>query len=439
MASEDTTKSGSGGAEPASEGDDPGTRDDGAGRATLGLNAAATGPIFWSALAVSAVLVALGFASLNWTLVDFTTSQLILCSGLGILFGAFGSMATIKYKGVVVAGVAAIAIVLLATVDYLIKDDYVIIKIGGVANANKVDMYGDRSYYGAPSRDSYDFIILRRDLERRNVNLLIEVLSQIQGSDQPEPREFIFGCVKRERILSALGSIEAIEWRFDEGDEVLRDYDGEVIASVGPCQSRDAGPEAPKFSWIGELLMGSAFAQGLDMNTLLGDLESDSTAGRRDAREALSAMGPEIIAELRDHLLAPDVSYRTRLGIIVAFTEMMREQKDQRVTIGASIDEALLSTLIQASADPDRTIRIYASEFLYDLGDPRSAKLALNAFDDADDNGKYNLLLVVQGAYPYLTPEEKQTTDVALKGIYPGVGPDTKELIRGISPQVAER
>src|SRR6185503_18511032 len=45
-----------------------------AGRATIGLSAAATGPVFWSALAVSAVLIALGFISLSSTLVDFTSS-----------------------------------------------------------------------------------------------------------------------------------------------------------------------------------------------------------------------------------------------------------------------------------------------------------------------------------------------------------------------------
>jgi len=410
-----------------------------AGRATIGLIAAATGSVFWSALAVSAILIALGFVSLNSTLVDFTSSQLILCSGLGILFGAFGSMATINYKGVVVAGVAAIAIALLGTVSYLIKDDYVIVKIGGVKKANKVDMYGDRSYYGAPTRDSYDFIVLRRDLERRNVNLLIEVLDQAQQSDQLEPREYIFECVERDRILNALGSVQAIEWRFDQSRELLLDFDGTTIASVGPCQSEDSNPsDKPSFSWIGDFLIGTAFAMDQDPDAWLLELDSDSTAARRDARKALSEMGPEIIAELADDLLRPDVSYRTRLGIIVAFTEMLREHKDQRVEIAASIDDALLSALVQASADSDRTIRIYASEFLYDLGDPRSVPLALSAFDTADDNGRYNLMLVVQGAYPYLEAADKQSTDSALKGIYSRVGAKTQELIKQISPEAAE-
>lgn len=410
-----------------------------AGRATIGLSAAATGSVFWSALVVGAILIALGFVSLNSTLVDFTSSQLILCSGLGILFGAFGSMATINYKGIVVAGVAAIAIALLGTVSYLIEDDYVIVKIGGVKKANKVDMYGDRSYYGAPTRDSYDFIVLRRDLERRNVNLLIEVLDQAQAGDQQQPREYIFECVERDRILKALGSIQAIEWRFDQSRELLLDFDGTTIASVGPCQSEDSGgPDQPSFSWIGDFLIGTAFAQGLDAEALLLELESDSTAARRDARNALSEIGPEIIGNLGDGLLKPDISYRTRLGIIVAFTEMMREHKDRRVEIAADIDAALLSALVQASADSDRTIRIYASEFLYDLGDPRSVPLALAAFDTADDNGRYNLMLVVQGAYPHLAAADRQSTDSALKGIYGRVGAKTQELIKQISPEAAE-
>ena len=52
------------------------------------------GPIFWAGLVVGMLLAFVGFVSLNQALVGNTTSQLILCSGLGIIFGAFGSTAT---------------------------------------------------------------------------------------------------------------------------------------------------------------------------------------------------------------------------------------------------------------------------------------------------------------------------------------------------------
>jgi hypothetical protein len=149
-------------------------------------------------------------------------------------------------------------------------------------------------------------------------------------------------------------------------------------------------------------------------------------------------MGPNVVTALHDHLLAPNISYRARLGIIVAFTEMLREHKGERVAIAATIDDALLGALIKATADPDRTIRIYSSEFLYDLGDPRSAALALKAFEAADDNGKYNLLLVVQGAYPFLNEQQRGSTDAALKSIYPNVGSRTQGLIKKINPAAAE-
>ena len=57
------------------------------------------GLLFWAALVVGIVVAGTGLASLSLKLTAYTTGQLILCSGLGMLFGAFGSTATIKYKG----------------------------------------------------------------------------------------------------------------------------------------------------------------------------------------------------------------------------------------------------------------------------------------------------------------------------------------------------
>ncbi|RJF89774.1 hypothetical protein D3874_24705 [Oleomonas cavernae] len=73
--------------------------------------------IFWPALIIGLMLAAAGGISMSMSLIASTTSLLILCCGLGIILGAFGSTATIKHKGAVVTGVAAISIVLLLVVD----------------------------------------------------------------------------------------------------------------------------------------------------------------------------------------------------------------------------------------------------------------------------------------------------------------------------------
>lgn len=48
---------------------------------------------------------------------------LITCFGLGMIALAFGSVAIIRYKGLQIAGVAAIAIALFLAVTHLRRDD----------------------------------------------------------------------------------------------------------------------------------------------------------------------------------------------------------------------------------------------------------------------------------------------------------------------------
>jgi hypothetical protein len=417
----------------ASSGKDDGKEAEGrASHSQISRASAATGSVFWAAIAVGGALILLGLSSVVLQLVDFTTFLLILCSGLGLLFGAFGSMATIRYKGIVVAGVAAVALVLLLTVDRLTRDDYVIITISGdVLNANKVDMYSDQSYFGAPRRNSYQFMVRRQDLSSRNVSVLIELVGTELISGEQELAEYIFECVEREFLLSRLGSTEGVEWRFDAINGELRSWDGSVIATVGPCRS---GPsmDAPgaRFSGLTKLLVGTAFA--FDINELVSALQSDSSLVRREARSDLAEVGPSIVEQLGDRLLSMDISYRERLGIIVAFTEMLREHKQERLEIASTIDDEVLRALIRAAGDPDRTIRIYASEFLYDLGDSRSVDMAFEEFSSVDANGKYNLLLVVQGAYPHMDEAAKTKIDTDLRDIYNTVGPRTQALIGDI-------
>ena len=77
-------------------------------------------------------------------------------------------------------------------------------------------------------------------------------------------------------------------------------------------------------------------------------------------------------------------------------------------------------------------LSIYASEFLYDLGDPRIIPICLEQFSSASANGRYNLLLVIKGAVPFV-PEEQRTkvikdvTELKAKDT-----PKTNDLIESI-------
>jgi len=85
--------------------------------------------------------------------------------------------------------------------------------------------------------------------------------------------------------------------------------------------------------------------------------------------------------------------------------------------------------LQKAAVDPDRTIRIYASEFLYDLADPRVVQIALDLLASASEDGRYNLILVIEGAYKYLPTDQRSAVAGRLREFRPKVGSRTQELI----------
>jgi len=388
--------------------------------------------VFWAALVVGMLLAIGGFASLNQALVGTTTGQLILCSGLGIIFGAFGSTATVKYKGIVITGVAAVAISLLLVVDFLIEDNYIELEILGDINGAEVEVVGDVNYLGAPRERAHRFIIIARKIRKKYLTVVISIppnRSVASGA------EFIFECIPKGEIEPYLGSGEILQWRFDRtGGRIL---DGErVIASVGPCQREaNIGPEFEEriqnfFVTLGSMLSARALAvEPAEILTLMDELESGSAYVRRQARGSLAKQGLSVVQPMLTRLAAEPGRYRTRLGIIVALTEMLRDNKDRRKEVSSLLTSSDLKRLVDASADRDRTIRIYASEFLYDLGDPRVVPLLFERFETADDNGKYNLLVALSGTYPYLDDALQAGTNQKLLAIREGVGEKTSGLI----------
>lgn len=394
------------------------------------------GPIFWAGLVVGMLLAIGGFASLSGSLVGTTNGQLILCSGLGIIFGAFGSTGTAKYKGVVITGVAAIAIVLLLIVDYLIEDSYVELEITGDIRGAQIEVVGDVNYLGAPRERSHDFIIIGREIRR---NLVMAAISLPPEADS-DGAEYLFDCIHKEEIERFLGSGQTIQWRFDKEKAQLFDSGSQrIVAEVGGCGVADAEryvepPADGGLAALGFSFFSQAFAlDSADAGELLERLEAESAYTRRQARESLAALGLPAVPPMLDRLMADQVSYRTRLGVIVAMTEMLRANKDKRQEVSKLMTQDHINAFIEASTDKDRTMRIYASEFLYDLGDVRVALPLFDYFESTDDNGKYNLLVVLDGAYPYLDASTRTQVNQKLSGIADSVGPKTKQLVERLT------
>jgi hypothetical protein len=392
------------------------------------------GPIFWAGLVVGLLLTIGGFASLSGALAGNTTGQLILCSGLGIVFGAFGSTGTAKYKGVVITGVAAIAITLLVLVDYLIQDSYVRLEITGDVDGAQIEVVGDENYLGAPRDRRHDFIIIGRQI-RKSV-LTVSVSPPIEDQEAEAGGEFLFECVRREVIENRLGSGETIQWRFDKDLGQLIDIESQrKIADVGGCPDladssrRDASWSRRVADVLSSAFLSRAFAgEAKDTTALLQDLESSSAYARRKARELLAAQGLPAVRQMLDRLVAGP-SYRTRVGVIVAMTEMLRQNKGDRAKVSELMTQDDINAFVEASGDKDRTIRVYASEFLYDLGDARAINPIFERFTAVDDTGKYNMLVALKGVYPALDPKDREAVDRNLAGVRETVGPRTQELI----------
>jgi len=91
-----------------------------------------------------------------------------------------------------------------------------------------------------------------------------------------------------------------------------------------------------------------------------------------------------------------------------------------------------LELLTQAAGDPDRTIRIYASEFLYTLGDRRALPAVQRVFPQTTEDGKYNLVVVLKGVSPVLSTTERSSMNESLRSWRPTVGQTTRTQIDGL-------
>ncbi len=384
------------------------------------------GPVFKYGLAVGFALILLGGLSLGFSWTNRTLEMLVVCAGLGILFGAFGSTATIKVpiQGATLAGVAAIAVALFYVLLSQLGDRYVRVQLRGsdVVDA-QVEFIGDQPYLGAyrEKQRTHEFVIFSNEIRQPRLSLLITL---------SDDTEFFFECIDAAVLRPHLASGETILWEFSPPDEdnasdTPKIFDVAsnrfVVENIGGCNAPSnrswarASESEPSrsgslFDLVPKAFAESGGASGAEIEKLLAALESNASHVRRNARTDLGAMGTVIVKPLLAAIAKPRVSYRTRLGTIVALTEMMRDNKKKRKEIIAMIGADDLERLVDASADEDRTIRIYASEFLFDLGDPQAIDMALEKFDRSSENGRYNLLLVVKGAVPYASSDVQTAT-----------------------------
>jgi hypothetical protein len=164
--------------------------------------------------------------------------------------------------------------------------------------------------------------------------------------------------------------------------------------------------------------------------TAIEQLKSDDTIIRRSAREDLANVALNVMPLIMQELRKNYKDYRVRLGICVALAQSIRDDKFKADSITKQFTDADLDLLLDAAGDPDRTVRVYATEFLLDLGSPRSAMLAIRRASNTDNAvARYNWIFSAQEGWRKLPTSTKKELVVALEIAARQSGEQTRALI----------
>lgn len=298
---------------------------------------------------------------------------------------------------------------------------------------------------GAINADTkaFHFVVLENPSKRST--LTVTVRSPDKAVDRDEDIKVHLSC-----IVPSFRSSSMLEWRYAE--DGVPQPDGTVVATpalyenarkIGEFGRKDPilcqdVPAVPRESsgWRALLPSWQAFAQtpasqpSPEIRGAIEDLTNEDTIVRRSARATLASGSVAAVPSILEAMRQKPEDYRVQLGGSVALTEMLRRNKADAGAIAKIItrpeDRGLL---LEAAGSKDRTLRVYASEFLYDLADPEMSRQALGLAAKTDDeNARYNWLLVAQGGWQKLDAAQKQAAGGDLSAAHAASGPETRKL-----------
>lgn len=386
------------------------------------------GTVFYFGLFTGFFLLCIGGGALGKGFFPHALSILTVCAGLGVILGAFGSVVSVKLpiQGATLTGVAAITVALFGLVLGQMDDKYLKVKIGGdVQNVGRIEFIGETNYLGAYQKTerSYDFIIFGKEIKKTNLELYVY---------DAEGKEIPFKCIPSDTVSPHLASGKTIEWEYRGARSAIYDVKSrKKIADVGSCEFSDAG-STETFAQNSNgffSVFPSAYAQDsvpVPTNELVIQLKSDVPHIRRDARNQLAEKGIDAIEPLLE-AFTQDSDYRTRLGVLVALSDINNTQLEG--AISEHLNEDAVKSIVDAVDDQDKTIRVYASEFLIKSKDPRVIELAIDKFNSASMNGRFNYALIVKNTVDVLSEEDKTATLQRLKELKSADTPKINRLI----------
>lgn len=387
--------------------------------------------VFYWALAVGISLVVVSIFADKFQLTIFEARIAMLCAGLGIIFFAFGTRASLRLSTFVMGGSGAIAVFLFWGIMNYVKNEFVQVEIASKTPwLAQISVGAAKSFLGRQDSGYYHFIALHGEMDRDYFDVNVSVPASKDGARREE--EHIFSCIPSEALAKYIGGGKTLDWRLnDDFTRLTMTASGnEYRDDVSACSGKSAVKVGSGFS-----LIASAWGQAaLNFDDVFHALKSDFVQTRRDARSKLSDAGINMVQPMLK-LMRSDDDYRIQLGGLVALSGFLRVSKPQAGQVAAKMSAEDFSLLVDQVANDDKTLRIYANEFAYDLASPRILAPAKEKLDtllpsaQSKADAAYSLIAVMGSAYVRADADEMRSTGDYLKSLKGKIGSNTDILI----------
>ncbi len=295
--------------------------------------------LVYAGIAVGLALILFGFSPLVAGKSSLVTS-LMICVGFGIVLASFGSRAGGSWAGWTATGAGAMAVF-----PFLILQHYN--PPSSLSPAKRGQLRGDLSKiadvriidenplyeFRDPTTSSIRFIILDRHLKSPTMRV------QVDTTDKGPGREFFELIANAQTICdryltNSENPNEVVQWDFDYKNRLIRDGstiiftepdrldekllpirpDNHAAVSKWPTMIHSAlaqsAPALPSPDQDG--VENSKPANPIDLNISM--LNAEDAAVRRNARDTLTSIGPDVVAPLMAALRVNAADYRVNSG-----------------------------------------------------------------------------------------------------------------------------
>ncbi|HXC27497.1 MAG TPA: hypothetical protein VNV38_06025 [Stellaceae bacterium] len=357
------------------------------------------------ALGVSLAVLVLGLACAAFGWVSTSLSSLTICVGFGILLVCFGTKAAGKYKNLSATGAGALAIALYLIVlktnesEQFVKEGVIDIDGGTISDLVLQDDKYPFHHYNEAQR--FHFVILKREFTFDTL-----YASYYDPRGKFTELEADSSTISNEYLKPAKGW-EDIHWILDVSTEKITG-NGKTL-----FRSKITGANAVSSRYSALSIPGvvtAAYAEttqpdGADIADLVKHLADPDAAVWRTAKDALAARGPVAVKPLMAALgTTASSDNKLTLGVIYTLVQMLRDDRTVGPAISIQLSDEDLKRIVYLLSNKEKSIRDFATEFLQNLKDTRTADFIITSM--ATDLDKLSLATKSVTLRLLLTPRQ---------------------------------